>query len=49
MTMGFKPPVDGFPGDVKVGDAVEFSFEKTAEGDYALTRITPTRPMAGRP
>ena len=44
----------GLAGDpvqsgLKVGDAVEFDFVKSAQGDYALTRIVPVMPGGGKP
>jgi Cu(I)/Ag(I) efflux system membrane fusion protein len=44
MTMGFKPPAGGLPKGLKVGDAIEFDFVKTAQGDWALTRVAPAPP-----
>jgi len=49
MTMGFKPPAGGVPKGLKAGDAIEFDFVKTAQGDYALTRIAPATPGGAKP
>jgi Cu(I)/Ag(I) efflux system membrane fusion protein len=49
MTMGFKPPAGGLPKGLKVGDAIEFDFIKTPQGDYALTRIAPAAPGGAKP
>ncbi len=49
MTMGFKPPASGLPKELKVGDAIEFEFVKTPEGDYALTRVAPTTSGGAKP
>jgi Cu(I)/Ag(I) efflux system membrane fusion protein len=41
MTMVFKPPPGGMPGNVKVGDRVTFEIRQTGNGRYELTRISP--------
>ena len=56
MTMDFKPPEQGLPRNVQVGDPVTFEFYMNAEGLPQLTGITPmatapkatpTKPQAG--
>jgi len=41
MTMGFKPPPNGIPGNVRVGDTVSFEIRQTKEGTYEITAISP--------
>jgi len=48
MTMGFKPPKDGVPAGVKVGDNVRFTFARSADGGYQIIRIEPVA-GGGRP
>ena len=45
MTMDFKPPAQGLPRNVEVGDAVSFAFTMGADGPQ-LTRIVPLAPQA---
>jgi Cu(I)/Ag(I) efflux system membrane fusion protein len=40
MTMPFKPPANGLPGGLKVGDKVSFSFKEAQPGSYQLEGIT---------
>jgi Cu(I)/Ag(I) efflux system membrane fusion protein len=39
MTMGFKPPMDGVPAGLKVGDKVRFTFARSQDGGYRVTHI----------
>ncbi len=41
MTMGFKPPAGGLPGNVKVGDQVMFAFRQGSDGTFEITSIAP--------
>jgi Cu(I)/Ag(I) efflux system membrane fusion protein len=41
MTMGFKPPPNGIPDGVRVGDTVSFEIRQTKEGTYEITAISP--------
>jgi Cu(I)/Ag(I) efflux system membrane fusion protein len=41
MTMGFKPPPNGIPGNVRVGDTVSFEIRQMKEGTYEITAISP--------
>jgi len=41
MTMGFKPPPNGIPDNVRVGDTVSFEIRQTKEGTYEITAISP--------
>ena len=45
MTMDFKPPAQGLPRNVEVGDAVTFAFTMGTDGPQ-LTRIVPLAPQA---
>lgn len=49
MTMGFKPPANGLPGNIAVGDAVVFEIRQTSDGMFEITAIAPTAdaPMQG--
>ena len=47
MTMPFKPPPDGLPRNIAVGNQVMFEIRKTAEGDYQITSITPANEPTG--
>lgn len=54
MTMGFKLPASGLPGNVAVGDTVAFGLRQTKDGMYQITTISraveaPTRDMKGMP
>lgn len=40
MTMGFKPPAEGVPENLKVGVRVRFSFVQTAQGGFQIESIT---------
>lgn len=44
MTMGFKPPADGMPGGMAVGDTVSFGFTQGKEGDFTIATIGPAKP-----
>jgi len=39
MTMGFKPPAGGAPKDLKIGDAVSFSFTQKEGGSFQIEKI----------
>jgi Cu(I)/Ag(I) efflux system membrane fusion protein len=41
MTMGFKLPASGLPGNIKVGDNVTFEIRQTNEGMFEITTIAP--------
>jgi len=41
MTMGFKPPPTGLPGNIHVGGKVSFDIRENADGDYQIVRIAP--------
>lgn len=41
MTMGFKPPASGWPGNIKAGDKVTFEFQQSGEGTFEITTIAP--------
>jgi Cu(I)/Ag(I) efflux system membrane fusion protein len=41
MTMGFKPPTDGLPENVAVGDSVVFEIRQTEDGMFEITTISP--------
>ena len=43
VTSGKVKTIADFKG-LKVGDAIEFDFVKTPQGEFALTRIVPTAP-----
>jgi membrane fusion protein, copper/silver efflux system len=40
MTMGFKPPADGLPGDIKPGDSVTFEFRQSKDGPFEIVGIS---------
>ena len=42
MTMGFKLPESGLPGNVAVGDTVVFEIRQTKDGQYQIATISPT-------
>jgi Cu(I)/Ag(I) efflux system membrane fusion protein len=42
MTMGFKLPASGLPGNIKVGDNVTFAIRQTDDGVFEITTIAPT-------
>ncbi len=44
MTMGFKLPASGLPGNIAVGDRVIFDFVQSGEGEYQIGTITPMAP-----
>ncbi|MEO6017871.1 MAG: efflux RND transporter periplasmic adaptor subunit [Polaromonas sp.] len=44
MTMEFKAPANGMPGNIAKGDRVQFEFVMPKDGDLTLTSITPTAP-----
>ena len=41
MTMGFRPPLDGTPKGLTVGEQVDFQIRPTSDGAYQLVKITP--------
>ncbi len=50
MTMGFTLPAGGLPKDIKVGDTVEFEFQKADKGMFkivSISRATATDANAG--
>ncbi len=49
MTMGFKPPGNGLPNNVAVGDSVVFEIRQTKDGMFQIATIAPTAqtPMPG--
>ncbi|WP_442947175.1 efflux RND transporter periplasmic adaptor subunit, partial [Noviherbaspirillum sp.] len=42
MTMGFKPPANGLPKNIEVGDTVTFEIRPMKDGMYEITTISPT-------
>ena len=44
MTMDFKPPAQGLPRNVQVGDRVDFEFYIDVEGLPQITRVQPLAP-----
>jgi Cu(I)/Ag(I) efflux system membrane fusion protein len=40
MTMGFRLPANGLPGNIKVGDSVVFAIRQTSDGMFELTTIS---------
>src|SRR4051794_32526575 len=40
MTMGFKPPPNGLPKDIAVGDTVSFEFRQSKEGPFEIVAIS---------
>jgi Cu(I)/Ag(I) efflux system membrane fusion protein len=40
MTMGFAPPTGGLPKDVKVGDTVQFEFQKADKGMFKIVSMS---------
>ena len=42
MTMGFKPPPNGIPQNVRVGDTVSFEIRQTKGGSFEITSISPS-------
>jgi Cu(I)/Ag(I) efflux system membrane fusion protein len=49
MTMEYKSPQGGLPGNVKEGSRVDFEFVLTPKGEYELTTIAPAAPAAPPP
>jgi Cu(I)/Ag(I) efflux system membrane fusion protein len=47
MTMPFKLPADGLPGDIAVGDTVVFEIREAEEGVFEITSIKPKQPANG--
>lgn len=43
MTMGFKPPANGLPKNVAVGDTVSFEIRSMEDGTFEITAISPVR------
>ena len=41
MTMSFRPPLDGLPAGLKIGDRVSFSFAEAEAGSYQIKTIAP--------
>jgi Cu(I)/Ag(I) efflux system membrane fusion protein len=41
MTMGFKPPRTGLPGNIRVGGTVSFDIHATDDGTYEIVHIAP--------
>jgi Cu(I)/Ag(I) efflux system membrane fusion protein len=46
MTMGFKPPPTGMPGDIHVGNMVAFDIRATKDGAFEITAISRTATAA---
>jgi len=42
MTMGFVPPADGLPTDIKVGDTVQFEFQASDDGTFKIISMSRT-------
>ena len=42
MTMGFAPPAGGMPKDIKVGDSVQFEFQKSDKGMFNIISMSRT-------
>jgi Cu(I)/Ag(I) efflux system membrane fusion protein len=49
MTMGFKPPPDGIPKSLAVGDTVTFEIREAADGMFEIVSISATTPAPARP
>lgn len=41
MTMGFRPPPEGVPKGLAIGERVDFQIRATADGAYQLVKIAP--------
>ena len=41
MTMGFVPPAAGWPGSIKAGDRVAFTFRPKGVGEFEIVSVTP--------
>jgi Cu(I)/Ag(I) efflux system membrane fusion protein len=46
MTMGFKPPPTGIPGDIHVGNMVAFDIRASKDGAFEITAISRTATAA---
>ena len=49
MTMDFRLPADGLPGNVEVGDTVTFDIRETGDGMFQIVGISPSAPSAAEP
>jgi Cu(I)/Ag(I) efflux system membrane fusion protein len=49
MTMDFKLPANGLPGNIAVGDTVAFEIRETKEGMFEITTISPAAPSPAHP
>ena len=49
MTMPFAPPAAGMPPDIRVGDAVQFSFSDAGDGQYRIESISKDETMGDKP
>ena len=49
MTMGFKLPAEGMPGNVSAGDAVAFEFRRTEDGQFEIVSISPASSSPAAP
>jgi Cu(I)/Ag(I) efflux system membrane fusion protein len=49
MTMDFKPPANGLPGNIAVGDTVTFEIRENKEGMFEITTISPAAPAPAHP
>lgn len=49
MTMGFKPPPDGAPKNIAVGDAVAFEIRAAKDGMFEIVTMSPIAPAAAAP
>ncbi|OGB26676.1 MAG: efflux transporter periplasmic adaptor subunit [Burkholderiales bacterium RIFCSPLOWO2_02_FULL_57_36] len=48
MTMGFKLPASGLPGNIAVGDTVAFAIRQTRDGMFEITSIEPLSSASGQ-
>jgi Cu(I)/Ag(I) efflux system membrane fusion protein len=49
MTMGFKLPASGLPGNIEVGDTVAFEIRDIGGGGFEITSIAPAPPSSAQP
>ena len=49
MTMDFKLPANGAPGNIAVGDTVTFEIREIKEGMFEITTISPAAPSPAHP
>jgi membrane fusion protein, copper/silver efflux system len=49
MTMDFKPPASGLPGNITVGDTVTFEIRETKDGMFEIATISPAAPAPAHP